>query len=177
MLLNRRIFVSLAAVVGIAAPAMLLAQAPAAPPAADKEKAALAAGVEAVIYGYPLVIMDVTKDKTSNFAGPVAFGGPLNQFANVRAFPDASFKDVVRANVDTLYSSAFLDLGTEVGVKSVPNFRSSSYCSFESMRTASVSSLTMSRSTRSARLRSWCNSVSAGDLKPRSRTAAQVLRR
>ena len=78
MLLNRRIFVSLAAVVGIAAPATLLAQAPAAPSAADKEKAALAAGVEAVVYGYPLVIMEVTKDKTTNYAAPAAFGGPAN---------------------------------------------------------------------------------------------------
>ena len=121
MLLNRRIFVTFAAALGISVPAALLAQAPAAPSAADKEKAGLAAGVEAVVYGYPLVIMDVTKDKTTNFAGPVAFGGPLNQFANVRAFPDASFKDVVRANVDTLYSSAFLDLGPEPIVMSVPD--------------------------------------------------------
>jgi len=121
MLLNRRIFVTFAAALGISVPAALLAQAPAAPSAADKEKAGLAAGVEAVVYGYPLVIMDVTKDKTTNYAGPVAFGGPLNQFANVRAFPDASFKDVVRANVDTLYSSAFLDLGPEPIVMSVPD--------------------------------------------------------
>ena len=113
MLLNRRIFVTFAAALGISVPAALLAQAPAAPSAADKEKAGLAAGVEAVVYGYPLVIMDVTKAKTTNFVSPVAFGGPPNQFANVRAFPDASFKDVVRANVDTLYSSAFLDLGPE----------------------------------------------------------------
>ena len=121
MLLNRRIFVSLAAALGIAAPAALLAQAPAAPSAADKEKAALAAGVEAVVYGYPLVIMDVTKDKTTNFASPVGFGAPLNEFANVPTFPDASFKDVVRANVDTLYSSAFLDLSAEPLVMSVPD--------------------------------------------------------
>ena len=121
MLLNRRIFVTFAAALGISVPAALLAQAPAAPSAADKEKAGLAAGIEAVVYGYPLVIMDVTKDKTTNYAGPVAFGGPLNQFANVRAFPDASFKDVVRANVDTLYSSAFLDLGPEPIVMSVPD--------------------------------------------------------
>ena len=118
---NRRIFVTLAAALGIAAPAALFAQAPAASSAADKEKAALAAGVEAVVYGYPLVIMDVTKDKTTNFTAPIAFGGPVNQFANVRAFPDASFKDVVRANVDTLYSSAFLDLGPEPIVMSVPD--------------------------------------------------------
>ena len=86
-----------------------------------KEKEALKAGVEAVVYGLPLVIMDITKEKTTNVAKPEGFAAPVNQFVNVRAFPDASFKDVVRANVDTLYSSAFLDLGAEPIVLSVPD--------------------------------------------------------
>ncbi|MFO1407922.1 MAG: DUF1254 domain-containing protein [Steroidobacteraceae bacterium] len=119
MLLNRRLIVTLAAAAGLAAPAVACAQAPAAD--AAKEKAALEAGIEAVVYGYPLVIMDVTKKKTTNFAAPAAFGAPVNQFCNVRAFPDASFKDVVRANVDTLYSSVFLDLAAEPIVLSVPD--------------------------------------------------------
>ena len=117
MLPTRRMLATLAAAL-VAAPLALHAQAPA---EAAKTQAALAAGVEAVVYGYPLVIMDVTKRKTTNFAAPVAFGGPVNQFANVRAFPDASFKDVVRANVDTLYSSAFLDLSAGPLVMSVPD--------------------------------------------------------
>ncbi|WP_424361473.1 DUF1254 domain-containing protein [Methylocystis parvus] len=86
-----------------------------------KVQEALKAGVEAVVYGLPLVIMDVTKDKTTNVAKPEGFAAPVNQFVNVRAFPDASFKDVVRANVDTLYSSAFLDLSAEPIVLSVPD--------------------------------------------------------
>lgn len=79
------------------------------------------AGVEAVVYGLPLVIMDLTKDKITNVARPEAFAAPVNQFANVPQFPDASFKDVVRANVDTLYSSAFLDLTAEPMVLSIPD--------------------------------------------------------
>ncbi|WP_457797708.1 DUF1254 domain-containing protein [Methylocystis sp. S23] len=86
-----------------------------------KEKEALKAGVEAVVYGLPLVIMDVTKDKMTNVVKADAFAAPINQFVNVRAFPDASFKDVVRANVDTLYSSAFLDLSAEPIVLSAPD--------------------------------------------------------
>lgn len=78
-------------------------------------------GVEAVVYGLPLVIMDLTKDKITNVAKTEAFAAPINQFANVPQFPDASFKDVVRANVDTLYSSAFLDLSAEPIVLSVPD--------------------------------------------------------
>ncbi len=51
----------------------------------------------------------------------------MNQFVHVRAFPDASFKDVVRANVDTLYSSAWLDLSKEPIVLSVPDTRGRYY--------------------------------------------------
>src|SRR5262245_2596465 len=90
-------------------PAKAQAEAAAAKAKADeadaKEKEALKAGVEAVVYGLPLVIMDITKETTTNVAKPEGFAAPVNQFVNVRAFPDASFKDVVRANVDTLYSS------------------------------------------------------------------------
>jgi hypothetical protein len=76
--------------------------------AADEATAqqALKAGVEAVVYGLPLVIMDITRAKITNVTAPGAFAAPVNQFVHVREFPDASFKDVVRANVDTLYSSA-----------------------------------------------------------------------
>jgi hypothetical protein len=36
--------------------------------------------------------------------------GPENQLRRVRQFPDANFKDVVRPNVDTLYTTAFLSM-------------------------------------------------------------------
>jgi hypothetical protein len=61
-------------------------------------------GAEAFIYGYPLVIMDVTR------ANAVAVLGPENHLRRVRQFPDAGFKDVVRPNVDTLYTTAFIDM-------------------------------------------------------------------
>ena len=86
-----------------------------------QEQEALDAGVQAVIYGLPLVLMDLTMQKATNFATPSGFGSPANQFAHVKAFPNADFKDVVRANVDTLYSSAFLDLSKEPVVLSVPD--------------------------------------------------------
>jgi hypothetical protein len=47
--------------------------------------------------------MDLTRQKITNVPKPEAFAAPVNQFAHVREFPDASIKDVVRANVDTLY--------------------------------------------------------------------------
>jgi hypothetical protein len=83
------------------------------------EQKALAAGVQAVVYGLPLVMMDLTKQSFQN--SPAPRGAPINQFLHVRAFPPASFKQVVRVNVDTLYSSAFLDLSAEPLVLSVPD--------------------------------------------------------
>ena len=83
------------------------------------EQKALEAGVQAVIYGLPLVMMDLTKESFQNTPAPS--GAPLNQFLHVRAFPPASFKQVVRVNVDTLYSSAFLHLSEEPLVLSVPD--------------------------------------------------------
>jgi hypothetical protein len=77
------------------------------------------AGVQAVIYGLPLVMMDLTRQSFQN--SPAPRGAPINQFLHVRAFPSASFKQVVRVNVDTLYSSAFLDLSAEPLVLSVPD--------------------------------------------------------
>jgi hypothetical protein len=97
------------------------ADAAAAADAQATEQKALEAGVEAVVYGLPLVIMDITRAKSTNVAAPDNFAAPVNQFVHVRAFPDASFKDVVRANVDTLYSSAWLDLSQEPIVLSVPD--------------------------------------------------------
>jgi hypothetical protein len=92
-----------------------------------KEKEALEAGVEAVAYGFPLVIMDATCRKLTNVASVTAMDAPVNQFAHMAAFPDASFKDVVRANVDTLYSAACLDLSKEPIVLSVPDTKGRYY--------------------------------------------------
>jgi hypothetical protein len=109
------------------APAASTSDATAAADAQAREKQALEAGVEAVVYGLPLVIMDITRAKTTNVAKPEGFAAPVNQFVHVRAFPDASFKDVVRANVDTLYSSVWLDLSKEPMVLSVPDTKGRYY--------------------------------------------------
>lgn len=87
----------------------------------SREREGLEAGVRAVVYGLPLVIMDITMQRATNVLRPTGMAAPVNQFANPREYPTAQFKQVVRANVDTLYSSAFLDLTTEPIVLSVPD--------------------------------------------------------
>lgn len=80
------------------------------------------AGVEAYVYLYPLVTMDVTRRIMTNVPADAVPGmGPANTFHHLRAFPDANFKAVVRPNFDTLYSSAWLDLTREPLILSVPD--------------------------------------------------------
>lgn len=92
-----------------------------------QDAVALEAGVSAVVYGLPLVMIAITMRKAVNTVRPKGFMAPANQFAHVRQFPTATFKDVVRANVDTLYSSAFLDLSKEPIALSVPDMQDRYY--------------------------------------------------
>jgi len=86
------------------------------------EQEAHAIGVDAYLYFYPLITMDITRRVSTNVeAGKVQGGGPANLFSNFSAFPTADFKIVVRPNFDTLYSSAWLDLTAEPVIVSVPD--------------------------------------------------------
>lgn len=77
-------------------------------------------GIEAYQYFYPLVSMDVTRRVTTNLEAGVKPGfGPMNAFHHMRAYPTAEFREVVRPNFDTLYSTAWLDLTKEPMIVSV----------------------------------------------------------
>jgi hypothetical protein len=101
---------------------VLLAGSPVAGRAAGlSEKDALALGVDAYIYGYPLITMEYTRRVVTNVVEPKGAHAPMNQFANLREYPNAAFRDVTAPNADTLYSSAFLDLSKEPYVLSLPD--------------------------------------------------------
>lgn len=91
------------------------------PTTGEAANAARSAAKDAYVFGYPLVLMDVTRAKMTNVPHAVAMAAPMNQFAHVPAFPDATFTDVVSPNADTLYSSAWLNLEKEPMVLSVPD--------------------------------------------------------
>ena len=70
--------------------------------------------IDAYIYLYPLMIMDLTRRQMTNTeAGERVGFGPMNAFTHMRAFPPPEFKAVPWANFDTLYSLAWLDLRQE----------------------------------------------------------------
>jgi hypothetical protein len=86
------------------------------------EEEAHAIGVDAYLYFYPLVTMDVTRKQLTNVEpGTGGLGGPPNTFVNIPTYPPADMKVVVRPNFDTLYSSAWLDLTAEPVIVSVPD--------------------------------------------------------
>lgn len=76
--------------------------------------------IEAYIFGYPLVLMDLTRLAFTNVSKPSEIAAPINQLCSKRTFPDPSLTAVVSPNADTLYSFAFLDLVREPIVLSVP---------------------------------------------------------
>jgi hypothetical protein len=85
------------------------------------EEEAHAIGVDAYLYFYPLVSMDITRLQSTNVVSPKGLSSPPNSFANAPAYPPADEKIVVRPNFDTLYSVAWLDLTKEPMVVSVPD--------------------------------------------------------
>ncbi|NQD91517.1 DUF1254 domain-containing protein, partial [Pseudomonas sp. CrR25] len=70
---------------------------------------------EAYLFSYPPVIMELTK------RAQAAKGMQANTFTHIRYFPDASFRDVVAPNADTLYSLGSLDLRSEPVVLHIPD--------------------------------------------------------
>ena len=78
-------------------------------------------GVQAYIYAYPMVLMELTRQISTNARAPAGVLAPMNQFAHMRAFPDHTFREVVRPNVDTLYSIVWFDVAKEPLVLFVPD--------------------------------------------------------
>jgi hypothetical protein len=78
-------------------------------------------GIQAYVYAYPMVLMEITRRVSTNVESPRGAFAPMNQLAHLRAFPDHTFREVVRPNVDTLYSILWFDVTDEPVVLSLPD--------------------------------------------------------
>ncbi len=77
-------------------------------------------GVQAYIFGFPMVVMDLTRE-ASLAETPGEITAPMNQFGVMSKYPDASFRAVPRTGLDTLFACAWADLEKEPLVLSVPD--------------------------------------------------------
>src|SRR5271165_3679787 len=82
---------------------------------------------DAYIYGYPLVTMEMTRRVITNVAEPEGTHAPMGQLIKLREYPNASFRDVTAPNADTLYTTAFFDVGKEPWVVSIPDMKGRYY--------------------------------------------------
>ena len=80
-----------------------------------------ALAVEAYTFGYPLVTMEMTRRVITNVAEPKGTRAPMGHLIKLREYPNSSFRDVTAPNADTLYTSAFFDVGQEPWVVSIPD--------------------------------------------------------
>jgi hypothetical protein len=95
-------------------------------PAVDlPDSTIVAIATEAYTFGLPLILMDITRRQMIDASNP--YGAPENTFRHRSEFPDASFRDVVRPNADTYYSTANLDLQEEPIILSLPDTRGRYY--------------------------------------------------
>lgn len=78
---------------------------------------------DAYIYGYPLVTMEMTRRVVTNVAKPEGTRAPMGTLIKLREYPNASFRDVTAPNADTLYTTAFFDVGDEPWVLSAPDMK------------------------------------------------------
>ena len=77
--------------------------------------------VEAYIYGYPLVTLDMTSKQMTNVDSAGPRRAPMGQFVRMRAYPTAEYRDVPGANTDTLYTTVWLSVSKEPWIFSIPD--------------------------------------------------------
>ncbi len=89
-----------------------------------REKELLEAAVEAYVYGYPLVSMELTRRAQTNVARPTGDRlAPMGQLARQRALPTPADRESAAPDADTLSFQAWLDVSAEPWVVSLPDTR------------------------------------------------------
>jgi hypothetical protein len=91
--------------------------------AAAKELEAREIAIEAYIYAYPLVTMEMTRRVMTNVETPAGSKAPMGQFARLRAYPAVDDHSVTAPNADTLYTLAWLDVSKEPWILSIPDMK------------------------------------------------------
>jgi hypothetical protein len=103
----------------LASPSLVSAQISETLAGSDSEAEQIA--LDAYIYGYSLITTEVTRVQMSNVPAVEGLHAPMGQFLNIKRYPPADYRGVSAPNADTLYSLAWVDLGSEPTVFSHPD--------------------------------------------------------
>src|SRR5262249_37851482 len=88
-----------------------------------KAREARDTAIEAYIFGYPLVTMEMTRRVMTNVAAPDGKLAPMGQFARMRSYPTPEDKEVTAPNADTLYTVGWVDVSKEPWILSIPDMK------------------------------------------------------
>ncbi len=94
-----------------------------------KEGEAYLYGMESYVFGYPLVMMDVSREVLTAAAAPNSEGtaAPINQLAKMPHYVSPDFKNVVRISLNSLWTTGWVDLEKDAIVLSVPDTKDRYY--------------------------------------------------
>ena len=106
---------------GCLAVSTLLASCSSSSTKAPRTETTVSDAVDTYLYGFPLVVMDMTRKQTTNVASAGPVRAPMGQFVRMRTFPTAAYRDVPGANTDTLYTMVWLDVSKEPWLFSIPD--------------------------------------------------------
>ena len=84
-------------------------------------KEAVAIAVDAYLYGYPLITFDMARRQQTNVESPGAEQASMNQLIKMRRYLDVDNHCCAAPNADTLYTIAWLDVGKEPYVFTLPD--------------------------------------------------------
>jgi hypothetical protein len=91
--------------------------------AAAKELEAREIAIEAYMYAYPLVTMEITRRVSTNIEKAEGSKAPMFHFARLRNYPAVDDHTVTAPNADTLYTIAWLDVSKEPYILSIPDMK------------------------------------------------------
>ena len=91
--------------------------------AAAKELEAREIAIDAYMYAYPLVTMEITRRVTTNVEKPEGSKAPMGHLARLRNYPAVDDHTVTAPNADTLYTQAWLDVSKEPWILSIPDMK------------------------------------------------------
>jgi len=77
--------------------------------------------MDAYVYGYPLITMDMTRKQETNVAVPDSQHAPMGQMIKLRTFIPADNHCCAAPNNDTLYTMVWLDVSKEPWIFSIPD--------------------------------------------------------